>query len=158
MIVLHFFLNPWMLLGLAGVLLPVMAHLLSRKRYDIVEWGAMQFLELDPSARRKLRLEELLLLAVRMGLVALLAIALARPWLSGAWLGRLGSTQSRDVVLVIDGSYSMGWEGRAVTPHVNAVRLARQFVDELRPGDSIMVLDARQREWAEALLAAKTPA
>ena len=142
---LHFFLNPWMLLGLAGVLLPVLAHLLSRKKYDIVEWGAMQFLELDPSARRRLRLEELLLLAVRMGLVALLAIALARPWLSGAWLGRLGSTQSRDVVLVIDGSYSMGWEGRAVTPHANAVRLARQFVDELRPGDSIMVLDAREQ-------------
>ena len=142
---LHFFLNPWMLLGLAGVLLPVLAHLLSRKKYDIVEWGAMQFLELDPSARRKLRLEELLLLAVRMGLISLLAIALARPWLSGAWLGRLGSTQSRDVVLVIDGSYSMGWEGRAVTPHANAVRLARQFVDELRPGDSIMVLDAREQ-------------
>ena len=142
---LHFFLNPWMLLGLAGVLLPVLAHLLSRKKYDIVEWGAMQFLELDPSARRRLRLEELLLLAVRMGLVALLAIALARPWLSGRWLGKLGSTQSRDVVLVIDGSYSMGWEGRAVTPHANAVRLARQFVDELRPGDSIMVLDAREQ-------------
>ena len=144
----HFFLNPWMLLGLAGVLLPVLAHLLSRKKYDIVEWGAMQFLELDPSARRKLRLEELLLLAVRMGLVALLAIALARPWLGGAWLGSLGSTQSRDVVLVIDGSYSMGWEGRALTPHANAVRVARQFVDELRPGDSVMVIDAREQPLA----------
>ncbi len=144
----HFFLNPWMLLGLAGVLLPVLAHLLSRKKYDIVEWGAMQFLELDPSARRKLRLEELLLLAVRMGLVALLAIALARPWLGGAWLGSFGSTQPRDVVLVIDGSYSMGWEGRALTPHANAVRVARQFVEELRPGDSVMVVDAREQPLA----------
>lgn len=142
---LHLFLNPWMLLGLAGVLLPVLAHLLSRKKYDIVEWGAMQFLELDPSAKRKLRLEELLLLAVRMGLVSLLAIALARPWLGGAWLGRLGSTPSRDVVLVVDGSYSMGWEGRALTPHANAVRIARQFVDELQPGDSVLVLDAREQ-------------
>ena len=145
---LHFFLNPWMLLGLAGVLLPILAHLLSRKKYDIVEWGAMQFLELDPSARRKLRLEELLLLAVRMGLVALLAIALARPWLGGAWLGSFGATQSRDVVLVIDGSYSMGWEGRALTPHANAVRMARQFVEELRPGDSVMVVDAREQPLA----------
>ena len=144
----HFFLNPWMLLGLAGVLLPVLAHLLSRKKYDIVEWGAMQFLELDPSARRKLRLEELLLLGVRMGLVALLAIALARPWLGGAWLGRFGSTQPRDVVLVMDGSYSMGWEGRALTPHANALRVARQFVDELRPGDSVMVVDAREQPLA----------
>ncbi len=38
--------NPVMLLGLAGVLLPVLAHLLSKKTYDVVEWGAMQFLEL----------------------------------------------------------------------------------------------------------------
>jgi von Willebrand factor type A domain/Aerotolerance regulator N-terminal len=142
---LHFFLNPWMLAGLAGVLLPVLAHLLSRKKYDIVEWGAMQFLQLDPSARRKLRLEELLLLFVRMALIALIAIALARPWFSGNWLGRWASTQSRDVVIVIDGSYSMGWEGKAVTPQANAVRLARQFVDDLRPGDTVMMLDAREQ-------------
>ena len=134
-----------MLAGLAGVLLPVLAHLLSRKKYDIVEWGAMQFLQLDPSARRKLRLEELLLLLVRMALIALLAIALARPWFSGNWLGRWASTQSRDVVIVIDASYSMGWEGKTVTPQATAVRLARQFVDDLRPGDTVMVLDAREQ-------------
>src|SRR5262245_24524092 len=115
-----------MLAGLAGVLLPVLAHLLSRKRYDSVDWGAMQFLELDPSARRNLRLEDLLLLLVRMLLVALLAIALARPWFNGSWLGRWASTTSRDVVIVIDGSYSMGWEGTAGTPQANAIRLARQ--------------------------------
>ena len=37
------FINPWMLAGLAGVSLPVLAHLLSRRKYDTVEWGAMQF-------------------------------------------------------------------------------------------------------------------
>ena len=142
---LHFFLNPWMLAGLAGVLLPVLAHLLSRKKYDTVEWGAMQFLELDPSARRNLRLEDLLLLLARMALIALLAIALARPWFNGSWLGRWASTTSRDVVIVIDGSYSMGWEGRTGTPQAAAVRLARQFVADLRTGDTVMVLDAREQ-------------
>jgi hypothetical protein len=141
----EFFLNPWMLAGLAGVLLPVLAHLLSRKRYDTVDWGAMQFLELDPSARRNLQLEDLLLLLVRMLLIALLAIGLARPWLSGAWLGQWASTTSRDVVLVIDGSYSMGWEGPEGTPRDAAVRRARKFVDDLRPGDTVMVLDAREQ-------------
>lgn len=134
-----------MLAGLAGVLLPVLAHLLSRKRYDTVDWGAMQFLELDPSARRNLRLEDLILLLVRMLLIALLAIGLARPWMSGAWLGRWASTTSRDVVLVIDGSYSMGWEGPAGTPRDAAVRLARKFVDDLQPSDTVMVLDAREQ-------------
>jgi hypothetical protein len=72
-------LNPWMLAGLAGIALPILAHLLSRKRYDVLDWGAMQFLELDPNARRKLRLEDLLLLLIRIGLIALVTFALARP-------------------------------------------------------------------------------
>ena len=80
-----------MLAGLAGVLLPIVAHLLSRKKYDQVDWGAMQFLEIDPSAKRKIRLEELFLLIVRMGLVALIALSLARPWLGGQWLGGIVS-------------------------------------------------------------------
>jgi hypothetical protein len=143
--VIHFFLNPWMLAGLAGVLLPVLAHLLSRKRYDTVQWGAMQFLELDPSARRNLHLEDLLLLLVRMALIALLAIAMSRPWFNGAWLGRWATAASRDVVIVMDGSYSMGWEGRAGTTKDAAIRLARQFVNELHAGDTVMVLDAREQ-------------
>jgi len=134
-----------MLAGLAGVLLPVLAHLLSRKRYDTVDWGAMQFLELDPSARRNLRVEDLLLLLLRMGLMACVALALARPWFSGSWFGSWASTASRDVVIVIDGSYSMGWEGRTGTPHATAVRLANQFVRDLRGGDTVMILDAREK-------------
>ena len=77
------FINPLMLIGLAGLSLPILAHLISKKKYDIVHWGAMQFLELGRNARRRLRLEELLLLLVRMGLVALLVVALARPRVAG---------------------------------------------------------------------------
>ena len=138
-------LNPWMLAGLAGIALPVLAHLLSRKRYDIVEWGAMQFLELDPSARRKLRLEDLLLLLVRMGLIALLAVALSRPWISGAWLGRFGSHQSRDLAIILDGSYSMAWQGTDATPEQAARQAVQTLIDDLYPGDSVLVLDARDR-------------
>lgn len=137
-----------MLAGLVGILLPVLAHLLSRKRYDTVDWGAMQFLELDPSARRNLKIEDLLLLLLRMGLIACLVIALARPWFSGSWLGGWASTTSRDTVIVIDGSYSMGWDGRTGTPHAAAVRLAHQFVRDLRGGDTAMVLDAREKPHA----------
>jgi len=136
------FLNPWMLAGLAGIALPVLAHLLSRKRYDTVDWAAMQFLELDPSARRKLRLEDWLLLAVRIGLIALITFALARPWISGGWLGRFGSTQSRDVAIVIDRSDSMLWQGAAIRPD----RAARDFVHDLlaglSPGDTVTLFAA----------------
>ena len=99
-----------MLLGLTGILLPVIAHLLSRKKYDQVDWGAMQFLELDNSAKRNVRLEEYLLMLVRMGIVALVAIAMARPLIGSDWLGVIASSQPRDVILIIDGSCSMGWD------------------------------------------------
>ncbi|GAB4142478.1 MAG: hypothetical protein Tsb009_12850 [Planctomycetaceae bacterium] len=139
------FINPWMLFGLLGMALPILAHLLSKKKFDVVEWGAMQFLELGQNARRKIRLEQLLLLLLRMGLIALIAIALARPWAEGGVFSKVGSKQNRDVVLVIDGSYSMGWEGRSTTPHTAAIRWARNFLEDLRAGDTVAIIDARDQ-------------
>lgn len=137
------FLNAAMLFGLMATVLPILVHLLSKKNYDVVRWGAMQFLELGRNTQRRVRLEELLLMLLRMGLIAILAVALARPWLSSRWLGQFDSNESRDVVLVIDGSSSMAWEGRATTPHAAAINWSHRFLERLRGGDSVAVLEAR---------------
>ncbi len=141
----QYFLNPWMLAGLLGLSLPILAHLLSKKRYDVVHWGAMQFLELNPNAKRKLRLEQLLLLLLRIALIALIVFALARPWAQGGVFSHLAPANSRDVVLIVDGSYSMGWEGGAVTPHQAALRKASEILDDLHSGDSVGLIDARDQ-------------
>ncbi len=138
-------LNPWMLAGLAGVALPVVAHLLSKKKYDIVSWGAMQFLELGQETRRRVWLEDLWLLLLRMALIAWIAIALARPWVSAKWLGDIGPQPNRDIVLIIDGSYSMAWESTSVTPQQAAVRWAEKFLSEVRAGDTVSVIEAREQ-------------
>ena len=65
---------------------------------------------------------------LRMGLLALVVFALCRPWAQGGMFTRLGAKTNRDIVLVIDGSYSMGWEGKAVTPHAAAVRWAHELL------------------------------
>ena len=83
---IHFFLQPLMLLGLAGIALPVLVHLLTRRRYDVLQWGAMQFLELGRTTRRWLRLEQLLLLLLRIGLIVVLVLAMARPWSGTGWV------------------------------------------------------------------------
>ena len=132
-----------MLLGLASVALPVLAHLLSKKKYDVVRWGAMQFLELGRNTQRRVRLEEMWLMLLRMGLLAILAVALARPWISSGWFARYSSTETRDVVLILDGSSSMGWEGKTTTPHAAALQWAHRFLEQLRGGDSVVLLDAR---------------
>lgn len=138
------FLNPWMLYGLAAVTLPVLVHLLSRRRHHVVAWGAMQFLVLKRSERRRLRLEQLLLLLMRIGLIALLALAMARPYVSGGIWSKSVSRDRRDLVLVVDGSYSMGWEGSAQTPHATAVEGAYDLLEALRGGDTLSLIDARE--------------
>lgn len=146
------FINPWMLAGLAGVALPVLAHLLSRRKYDTVDWGAMQFLEIGRSARRRIRLEELLLLALRMSLIALIAIALSRPWMSGGLVDHFASRPTCDMAIVIDSSYSTDWNAGAQTPRERAVAWAKTLLDQLEPGETAGLIDARET------IAAATPA
>src|SRR5205809_2750387 len=101
-------LNILMLAGLAGLAIPPLIHLLHRRRFDVVDWGAMQFLQISETTRRRLLIEELLLLLLRMGLIAILVIALAAPYVTSTVLGNLAK-DNRDVVLVVDGSASMGF-------------------------------------------------
>lgn len=75
------FLNPWMLAALAAVAVPVLLHLLNRRKSRRTDWGAMLFLEATLSERRrKILLEEMLLLATRCLIVTLAVIAFARPF------------------------------------------------------------------------------
>ncbi len=144
-------LNIAMLAGLAGVALPVVIHLLSRRRDPVVEWGAMQFLELGPRSRRRINLADQLLMLARMLLIGLVALAMARPFLApnpakatSGILG-MGAGARRDVVLILDGSSSMGRRVGGSTPRERAIAWARQYVAGLGPGDSVAVLVAKDR-------------
>ena len=138
-------LNAAMLLGLLAMALPALAHLISRRRFDVVSWGAMQFLQLGRKTRRRIRLEELLLMLLRMGVLGLIALGMSRPWVNGGFFSRFTGKVSRDVVLVIDGSYSMGWKGPVSTPHAQAIQWAHKCIDTLRPGDTVSLLDVRDQ-------------
>src|SRR6516164_8838744 len=97
------FLVPAMLIGMALLAIPPIIHLLNRRRYQVVDWGAMQFLQLSEVTRRRLMIEELLLMALRMGLIAVLVLALAGPFMDDSPL-LSGQRTNRDVVIVLDGS------------------------------------------------------
>jgi hypothetical protein len=135
---------PLMLLGLAGVSIPIIIHLLNRRRYQTLDWGAMQFLVISETTRRRLLLEEILLLLLRMGLIAVLVLALAAPFTDSA-LTRLGIPVNRDVVLIFDGSYSMNFAGSDRTAHERARDWAGAYLDGLTAGDSVAVLQAKQQ-------------
>jgi hypothetical protein len=107
------FLNTTMLAGIGGAVLPLVLHLLNRARYRKVQWGAMMFLDTGDALQfRSTRIRELALLLLRMGIVAMLAIALARPVLGGgAGAGPGGAIDDQSAtVIVLDRSGSMALE------------------------------------------------
>jgi len=99
------FANATMLLWGLAAGMPIIIHLLSRRKYSEVTWAAMEFLmaALRKNARR-IRIEQLILLLVRVAILILLGIALADPIFSlfptlGTSLGTAGRTH---YVLVLD--------------------------------------------------------
>jgi len=138
------FLNLLMLAGLAGMAIPVIIHLLNRRRYNVVDWGAMQFLQVSETTRKRLLIEELLLLLLRMGLIAILVLALAGPFVESSALGKFGRN-NRDVVILFDGSYSMGYLGSGQSAHAAAKEWATGFVEDLSGQDAVAILQAKQQ-------------
>lgn len=100
--------NPVMFwVGLAAVLSPVIIHLLNRRRFRIVDWAAMDFLlDADKKNRRRVRMENLILLLLRCLAVLLLGLLLARPFLPSQLAGLLGQSQDFQRVVLLDDSLS----------------------------------------------------
>jgi hypothetical protein len=99
-------LHPWMLLALAAMAIPILIEWLFRRRRKHIPFPAMRYL-MNPKKRRRVRLQDLLLLLVRTVVPGLLVVALARPLFRPDAGGDAQQTQ-RNVVIVLDGTYSMG--------------------------------------------------
>ena len=103
-------LQPLALWALPLAALPVVIHLLHRRRHRVVEWGAMMFLlEGERSSKGRQRLREFLLLAARTLAILALVLTIGRP-IAGGWAARVAGERLDTVVLVVDRSSSMGEE------------------------------------------------
>lgn len=134
---------PLYLLGAAAVVLPVLLHLRKRPPKERVVFSSLMFLERSPQLlRRRSKLEQWLLLALRCLALLLLALMFARPLLRGR--SDLGAEKSGDaVVLLLDTSASMRREGL----WKKAAGLARERIGRLKPGDhaALVAFDAQAR-------------
>lgn len=101
--------NPWLFVaGAAAVSLPIIIHLLNKRKFKIVDWAAMDFLlDADKKNRRRIRLENLILLLLRCLAVLLIGLLLARPFIpTSATAGLINAAQFERIV-VLDDSLSM---------------------------------------------------
>lgn len=130
--------------GATAMVIPIIIHLLSRQRRKPIEWAAMRFLyEAFRKHRRKLQVQQLLLLLTRCLIVLLLGAALARPVLDGA--GIFDAAGGRTVYFVIDNGLVSGVEldgdRTALDQHVQQ---AVEIIRSLDASDRVGVMTAAQ--------------
>ena len=124
-------LAPLFLLGLLAIGVPLWLHRLSSENPNRQPFSSVMFLE--PGEPRRVlakNLQYLLLLALRIGILALLALAFARPALQGAAQTLLGESASLHVI-VMDVSASMEYGQR----WARAQDVAGDLIDDMESTD-----------------------
>lgn len=138
---MSFFLQPLLLTGTLLVAVPIIIYLINRQRFQRRKWAAMEFLlKAMRKNRRRLRFENLLLLLIRCLIVALLAIAMARPFIRSQVLSS-ASSQSENWIFAIDTSYSMGLrEGTRTLFESARETISRIVQQDVKPGDRVAIV------------------
>ena len=141
------FLNPAFLWGLSFTSIPIIIHLLYRRRFKILRWGAMEFLRLsEKKQQQRLRLEQLLLLLLRCLILALVALAISRPVMNAAGIPLLGARGPVHAIIVLDNSYSMAFQPEGAGGDTLFDRAKERALDllkrGLREGDAVSLVMA----------------
>ncbi|MEO6214217.1 MAG: BatA domain-containing protein [Vicinamibacterales bacterium] len=131
------FLTPLFLVGLAGLAVPVIIHLIQRERKTIVEFPSLMFLRRIPyqSVRRR-HIRNWPLLLLRLLALALIVAAFARPFLRRESLSAAAAGEARELVILVDRSYSLDYGDR----WTRAVALARDRINQMAPADRASIV------------------
>lgn len=119
---------------------PLIIHLWNKRHHREETWAAMEYLlaAIKKDSRRIL-IEQWVLLALRTLLILLLALAVAEPFMEQVGVAFVPGRRTHKV-LVIDGSYSMGYRPGDRSRFERAKQLAAQIVDESTQGDGFTLI------------------
>lgn len=133
--------NPALLFGgIALAAVPIIIHLLNRRKVRSVRWAAMDWLLAALKRhQRRLRIENWLILFLRCAAIILLGLALARPVLTDSALAGLFG-QKRSIYLVLDTSYSTESKSAARTVFERVKQEASRVLDLLGKQDAVTVI------------------
>ncbi|MCD6308878.1 MAG: BatA domain-containing protein, partial [Candidatus Latescibacteria bacterium] len=131
------FLNPAVLFAMAAAALPLVIHLLSRRRAKDVAWPSIEFLDRMRTERmRRLRLKQLLLILVRTLIIVLIVMAFARPAVNSAF----HRNARISAVIVVDSSASMSYVHNGEVVYNTAARKAGEILGMLGENDTAAVI------------------
>ena len=135
------FLNPLLLFGILGAIIPIIIHLINKKKALSHRFAAIDFiLQTNKRISVKFKLRQLILLILRASLLAFLAMALARPFVKNF----IGGTPQKDIpasnVIILDDSYSMQYSDNHESFFMSAKTAAKEIVNNLTKNDDAAVI------------------
>lgn len=137
-------LAPWLLFGAILGSVPLILHLLNKSKFKVENWGAMMFLQSAAKAKaQRIKVQQWLLLLLRILFFILLALALSRPIIQRSEMG--ASDQPTSHVVVLDASYSMQRNNKEGSLFDQAKSRLLEIVDSMKRGDNMSVIWAGQR-------------
>ncbi|MEE2902558.1 MAG: BatA and WFA domain-containing protein [Myxococcota bacterium] len=141
------FLKPGMLFGLLAALIPIIIHLIHKRKPRKHEFAAIEFvIRSVQRIERQWRLRRFLLLACRMLLIAALVFAAAHP-MTGVKSSALAKNKGpKRIVMIIDGSLSMRSKpdgGRS--GFAEAKSIARQIIEQMTASDQMLIVLAERK-------------
>ena len=126
--------------GMAFAGLPILIHLLHRRKHREMQWAAMEWLlKAMKRNQKRIRLEQWLLLALRTLLIVLVVLAMARPALETV-RDLTVSTSATHNVIVLDNTLSMHYAAGDVSRWRRAKTLAQEILDGAQKGDLASVV------------------
>ena len=134
---LRFFQHPAFLPVLAAVLIPVIIEWLLRRRRRRIPFAAMRFL-IDTDRPKKIRLQDRILLILRMIIISLIVLALARPLIRPEDVISV-ERGDRSIVMLFDTTYSNAQRIGNTTSFATAQRMAKEVLDGLPDGAHVTV-------------------
>ncbi len=146
------FLSPLFLIAAGlGASVPLLLHLMQNKRKELLPFPTIRFLKLaEKHSSRKIRLENFLLWLLRTLIMLLLGMAFAMPMIRKSGFGWLGNSP-RDVAIVLDASYSMGYHTGRGSIWDRGIESATAIIEGLSDKDRFCIYLAREQP--EALIA-----
>jgi hypothetical protein len=135
------FLSPIYLLGLAGIAIPILIHLLTKRQQKRIPFSAVYLLlQSQKRSIKRAAPNRLLLLLIRCLGIALLSLALAKPIFSfSSEESSLSATPSTNV-FILDDSYSMAAKAKETSVHHHAVLALLNLMDTLPKGSTSHVV------------------
>jgi len=135
------FLNPLLLLGILGASIPIIIHLINKKKAISHKFAAIDFiLETNKRIYVKFKLRQLILLILRASMLVFLAMALAKPFIKGFGGGAAEKNIPTSNIIIIDDSYSMQYSDRHESFFVSTKTAAKKIIDTLTKDDDAAVI------------------